>query len=78
MLATPKKNNLTADSLGLVKMERYTIEQRVFITEQYFKNNESLAAAVRKFHTKYGRNSVLTSSTVKRLIEKFRETGSVG
>ena len=78
MLATQKKNNLTADSLGLVKMERYTIEQRVFIIEQYFKNNESLAAAVRKFHTKYGRNSVLTSSTVKRLIEKFRETGSVG
>ena len=59
-------------------MERYTIQQRVFIIEQYLKNNESLAAAVRKFHTKYGRNSVLTSSTVKRLIEKFRETGSVG
>jgi len=69
---------LTAESLGLVKMERYTIQQRVFIIEQYLKNNESLAAAVRKFHTKYGRNSVLTSSTVKRLIEKFRETGSVG
>ena len=32
-----KKNNLTADSLGLVKMERYTIDQRVFIIEQYFK-----------------------------------------
>ena len=77
-MATQKKNNLTADSLGLVKM-RYTIEQRMFIIEQYFKNNESLAAAVRKFHTKYGRNSVLlTSLTVKRLIEKFRETGSVG
>lgn len=59
-------------------MERYAIEQRVFIVEQYFKNNECLAAVVRKFHTKYGRNSVLTSSTVKRLIEKFRETGSVG
>ena len=76
MLATQKKNNLTAGSLGLVKMERYTIEQRVFIIEQYFKNNKSLAA-VRKFHTKYGRNSVLTLLTVKRLIEKFRETGSV-
>ncbi|KYN30724.1 hypothetical protein ALC56_14968 [Trachymyrmex septentrionalis] len=34
-------------------MERYTIEQCVFIIEQYFKNNESLATAVRKFHTKY-------------------------
>ena len=41
-------------------MERYTTEQRVFIIEQYLKNNESLAAAVRKFHTKYGRVGVLS------------------
>lgn len=58
-------------------MERYTKEQRVFIVEQYFKNNEGLAATVRNFRTKYGRNSDLTSSTVKRLIKKFRETGSI-
>ena len=73
-----KKNSLTADSLGLVKMEHYTREQRVFIVEQYFKNNESLAATVRKFSIKYGRNIDLTSSTVKRVIGKFRETGSIG
>ncbi|CAH2099545.1 unnamed protein product [Euphydryas editha] len=59
-------------------MERYTIEQHVFIVEHYLKNNESLATVVQKLHIKYGRNSVLISSTVKRLIEKFRETGSVG
>lgn len=35
-------------------------------------------AIIRKFYTKYGRKSVVTSSTVKRLIEKFRKTGSVG
>lgn len=59
-------------------MERYTTEQRVFIVEEYFKNNESLAATVRKFRTKYGRNIDLSSSTVKRLIAKFRNTGSIG
>lgn len=53
------------------------IEQRVFIIKQHFKNNESLAAAVRKFHTKYGQNSVLIASTVKILIEKFRKAVSV-
>ena len=41
-----KKNNLTADSLGLVKMERYTIEQRVFIIEQYFKNNDFFSSKI--------------------------------
>ena len=69
---------MTAESSGLGKMQRYTTQQRVFIVEQYLKNNANLAATVQKFYTKYGRNSILTSSTVKRLIEKFREVGSVG
>ncbi|CAG9826559.1 unnamed protein product [Diabrotica balteata] len=59
-------------------MERYTREQRVFIVEQYFKNNEILTAAVRKFRTKYGRDTDSTFLTVKRLIEKFSENRIVG
>ena len=49
---------MTAESSGLGKMQ-----QRVFIVEQYLKNNENLAATVRKFYTRYGWNSILTSST---------------
>lgn len=41
-------------------MEHDTIEC-VLIIGHYFKNNKSLAAAVRKFHAKSGRISVLTS-----------------
>lgn len=59
MLPTKKKDSVTADSSGLLKMEGYTKEQRVFIVEQYFKNNEGLAATVRNFRTKYDRNSDL-------------------
>jgi len=73
-----KKNSLTADSLGLVKMEHYTRERCVFIVEQYFKNKKSLAATVRKFRTKYGRNIDSTPSTEKRVIEKFRKIRSIG
>ena len=58
-LLKKKKKHLTADSLGLVKMEGYTIEQHIFIVELYFKNDESLTATIRKFLTKYGRNSDL-------------------
>lgn len=72
-----KKDSMTGHSSGLLKMERYTKEERVFIVAQYFKNNESLAATVRNFRTKYGRNSNLTSSTVKRLIKRFKDTGSI-
>jgi len=49
---------MTAESSGLGKMQRYTTQHRVFIVEQYLKNNEILAAIVRKFYTKYDRNSV--------------------
>ena len=69
---------MTAESSGLRKMQCYITQKRVFIVEQYLKNNENLAATIRRFYTKYGRNSVSTSSTVKRLIKKFREVGSVG
>ncbi|GFS71830.1 52 kDa repressor of the inhibitor of the protein kinase [Nephila pilipes] len=50
----------------------------MFRIKEYFKNYESLAATVRKFRTKYDRNSDLTLSIVKRAIEKFRQTGSIG
>ena len=43
-----KQNKSTVDSLSLVKMERFAIEQRVFIVEQYFENSECLAAANNK------------------------------
>lgn len=39
---------------------------------------EKLSPTVHKIRTKYGQNIVLTSSTVKRVIEKLRKTGSIG
>lgn len=38
-----KKNSVAANSSGLLKMKRYTTEQRVFIVEQYLKSNPILA-----------------------------------
>lgn len=72
-----KKIFMTADTPGLLKMERYTKEQRVFIAQQYIKNNEDLAVTVSNFRTKHQRNSNLTSSNVKKLIKIFEETGSI-
>lgn len=42
---------MTADSLGLLKVECYTKEQSPSIGKRYFKNNEELAATVRNFRT---------------------------
>lgn len=34
-------------------MEHYTIEQRLLLVDEYFKNNVSSAAAAQRFQTKY-------------------------
>lgn len=47
------------------------------IAQQYFKNNENLAAKVRNFRSKFGQNSDLTSSSAERIILKFRGTGLI-
>lgn len=40
-----EKDSVTADGWGLLKMERYYLkkERRVFMVEQYFKNNEGFS-----------------------------------
>ena len=58
-------------------MERYTKKERIFIVEQYFKNNKGLAPTICNFRIKYDRNSDLTSLTVKRLIKKLNNLGRV-
>ena len=42
------------------------------------KKKKSLATTVQKFRTKYGQNSDSTSSTVKRVIQEFKQNGSIG
>lgn len=49
-----KKSSVAADSSGLLKIEHYMKEQRVFSIEKYLKNNEVLTVTVRNFRTEYG------------------------
>ena len=48
-----------------------------YIVELHFKIYESLAAKIKKFRTKYGKNIDFTSSSFKRVIEKCWQTESV-
>ena len=58
-------------------MEHYTNEQRILIVKLFYQNGESFAATVRKFRSIWGHNNAPKESTVKRLMDKFAETGSV-
>ena len=57
-------------------MERYTNEQRILIVKLFYQNGESFAATVHILRSIWGHNNAPKESTVKRLMDKFGETGS--
>lgn len=58
-------------------MERYTKEQRVVIVKTHYKNGESYAETARKLRVIFGREGAPNVSTIRRVINKFEETGSI-
>lgn len=58
-------------------MERYTVDQRVFLVKTYYKYGESAAETVRKSRTEFGRNNAPSKTAVGKLIQKFEEMGTV-
>lgn len=59
-------------------MERYTLEQRVIILKTHYKYGEYYAETVRKLRAIFGRDNAPKDTTVRRLVIKFEESGSVG
>lgn len=58
-------------------MERYTVEQRVFIVKTYYQNSESFSATLRKYRTKFGQRNAPNINTIRNTIQKFEATGSI-
>lgn len=58
-------------------MEKFTCAQRVLIVKTFYQSGESCAATVRRLRGTLGRNEAPNESTVRRLMKKFEETGSV-
>ena len=58
-------------------MERYTIEQRVFIVKSYYKFGERFAEAGRKYRTKYGTRKAPPDIAIRKIVTKFEETGNL-
>ncbi|CAI6375955.1 unnamed protein product [Macrosiphum euphorbiae] len=63
-----------------VAMERWNVEHRVFVVEQYFRNNDPVVKVQRLFRRNFGigrRGAVPDRNTVHRWVAGFRRTGSV-
>ena len=58
-------------------MERYMNAQRILGVKLFYQHGESFAATVCKLRSIWGHNNAPKESTVKRLMDKFAETGSV-
>lgn len=58
-------------------MERYTVEQRIFIVKTHYKNGENFTQTIRRLREHFGRHNRPSRTGVQNLIKKFEETGSV-
>ena len=56
---------------------RYTVQERIKIVEAYFAT-KSVVLTQRQFRRDFSRKNSPSRLTIRRLIETFRETGSVG
>ena len=56
---------------------RYTVQERIKIVEAYFAT-KSVVLTQRQFRRDFPRKNPPSRLTIRRLLEKFRETGSVG
>lgn len=58
-------------------MENYQIEERVFIVETYYESARSVTTTLRTIRRMRPEMVVPAESTIRRLIKKFKDTGSV-
>lgn len=58
-------------------MDNYTIEQPVQMIKTYYQNNESVRNTFRALREFYGRNDRPAESTIRRLVNKFKSSGTV-
>ena len=56
---------------------RYTVDQHVFIVENFFSNACEIIATRNVFNERFPDEPIPSKSAIHRLIKKFRETGSV-
>ncbi|GBM11177.1 hypothetical protein AVEN_133913-1 [Araneus ventricosus] len=59
-------------------MSRYSVSERIFIVRTFYSNNNSRIVTQRKFATEFKLKTTGPSvSTIHRLIQKLKRTGSV-
>lgn len=58
-------------------MEWYTVNQRIIIIQTYYENLRSIKSTHRKLRDEFGQHGRPTELTIRRLVKKFEETGSV-
>lgn len=58
-------------------MERYTLEQRVYIVKTYFQNGSSVRATFRRIREYFGVRNRPSEVTIRKIVRRFETTGSV-
>lgn len=58
-------------------MDHYSLEDRLFLIKQYYKNDENITQTLRKWSTQFKNRPKPHFNTIKDLIEKFESTKSL-
>ena len=58
-------------------MNKYSIEERIFLVKSFYKSDENVTLTLRKWSSHYKNRSKPSPNTVEKLVEKFNKTGSV-
>lgn len=58
-------------------MDRFTTAQRIKIVQLYYRHSNSVVTVFRNLRADYGRNNRPTERTIRNVVNKFEETGSV-
>ena len=57
--------------MPLIKMERYTLQQRTEIVKIHYKNSENFSETVRKVKSLLGRRKAPSRPAIVKLVQKF-------
>ena len=61
--------------MPLIKMERYTLQQRTKIVKIHYKNGENFAKTVREVKSFLGRREAPSRPAIVKLMQKFELLG---
>lgn len=71
------KYNNTPNSYDLPQPVSWSLEKKVFLVKEFYRNKNSIDCVLKNYREKFGRRDLPRPQTIHQLVRMFEETGSV-